>query len=76
MRAKTEKITCDFCGKELKKNFITTTDVPNEGCSVIEFGKKSYTVGNSDYCDLQCLMADIAKELGLMAIPVDLPEEH
>ena len=58
-------IICDYCKKELHGDYIRTEDVPNEGCSVIEYKRKYFDVADQDYCSLECLMHDIAKKLGI-----------
>lgn len=55
---------CDHCQKEIVgKSYITTEDIPNEGCSTIYHGKNSFEVGGQDYCCFNCLVEDIKRHL-------------
>jgi hypothetical protein len=56
-------VVCDFCGKELPEYRIITKGVPNEGDSVICCDGKEYYVGDADYCNIKCLVADICLQL-------------
>jgi len=59
---------CDYCKKEIEKNYIKTTDVPNEGCSTIILmvnnrEKESFEIGDQDYCNIVCLFNHIKNTL-------------
>ena len=54
---------CDNCKCEMEKPFCITHDVPNEGMSEIQVGKKSFDVGGQHYCSFDCLFEDIKDSL-------------
>ena len=63
--AKLNMFKCDKCGAIIEKPHITTEAVPNEGYSTITRGKKSYDVGEQDFCSDLCLLNDLKDKLGL-----------
>ena len=55
---------CDGCEKELGSSaHVETYDVPNEGCSTIRVGTKSFEVGEGHYCSLECFTNRVKKDL-------------
>ena len=54
---------CDFCGDKIEGDHIETSGVDYGGCSDISFKGKSFTVGEQDYCNSECLFNDIKRHL-------------
>lgn len=58
-------IICDSCGKEINTDepYFKTYEVPNEGCSYLEYNGKSFDIDEKDYCDMICFIKKIKEEL-------------
>lgn len=65
MRTTKTILVCDYCGRGLDTNpeTIDLKAAPGEGFSAIRFKGREFPVGGQTYCNLVCLMKDIAKEL-------------
>lgn len=66
-REETVIIKCDYCKKDLTNikthQRVIIEDVPNEGASSINYLGNSFDLLESDYCNLECLIADIHRIL-------------
>ncbi len=60
---KIEVRICDNCKKEVTKNILKMSSVPNEGFSEITLNRNTYDFDDLDFCSIDCFVDNVKKKL-------------